>query len=290
MTALAVLTARIRAAFPGLAFEAARRNDIGDDHEVVILDDRWVFRFLRPGRGRRDLFAGERRLLDALAGRTPFAIPAYAYVSQAGDFGGYRLIEGDELTVERFAALAAAARTKILNQLAVFLREVHATAPATIANAAGVVPHEWSGGQFRDRWVSERRAMIADIAPALIGRADRFYDALAAMPPPAREVLTHGDLSADHMLLAPAGDRLAGVIDFGDACLGDPAYDLAFFFAYGEKPARQIVRLYDPQRSDPGLAGRARMHFLRFAIEQLRHHAPAVRISRVEASLTRAGF
>jgi aminoglycoside 2''-phosphotransferase len=35
--------------------------------------------------------------------------------------------------------------------------------------------------------------------------------------------LLHGDLSPDHILDDATADRLTGIIDFGDACLGDPA-------------------------------------------------------------------
>ena len=89
--------------------------------------------------------------------------------------------------------------------------------------------------------------MIAPAAPDFVPRADTFYDALANLPAPPREVVTHGDMSDDHMLLAHGGDRLVGVIDFANSCLGDPAYDLAYFFAYGEDAARRLVRLYDPE-------------------------------------------
>jgi aminoglycoside phosphotransferase (APT) family kinase protein len=36
-------------------------------------------------------------------------------------------------------------------------------------------------------------------------------------------VLIHGDLGAEHVLVD--GDRITGVIDWGDAAIGDPAVD-----------------------------------------------------------------
>ncbi|MHB8529468.1 MAG: phosphotransferase, partial [Caulobacteraceae bacterium] len=94
---------------------------------------------------------------------------------------------------------------------------------------------------------------------------------------PPREVVTHGDLTDDHILLAPGGERLAGIIDFGDACLADPAHDFAFFFAWGEAGARELARLYDPGGEDGGLINRARRHYVRFRLETLRHKASAER-------------
>jgi aminoglycoside phosphotransferase (APT) family kinase protein len=47
-------------------------------------------------------------------------------------------------------------------------------------------------------------------------------------------VLLHGDLGPEHLLCA--NGRLAGVIDWGDARIGDPALDLAWL-RHGTQPA-----------------------------------------------------
>ena len=39
-------------------------------------------------------------------------------------------------------------------------------------------------------------------------------------------VLIHGDFSSEHVLLDLAEKKVTGIIDFGDAAIGDPAYDL----------------------------------------------------------------
>ncbi len=36
------------------------------------------------------------------------------------------------------------------------------------------------------------------------------------------------DLWPEHVLFSRTTGRLAGIIDFGDVCIGDPDYDLAF--------------------------------------------------------------
>jgi aminoglycoside phosphotransferase (APT) family kinase protein len=45
----------------------------------------------------------------------------------------------------------------------------------------------------------------------------------AAVPPSADRTLIHGDLGAEHVFV-DAG-RITGVIDWGDAAIGDPAVD-----------------------------------------------------------------
>src|SRR5271168_935289 len=101
---LAGLVERIRTEFPLLRFADAKLNDFGEDHAVVLLDGRWAFRFPRSAAAAA-LGVMERRLLAQLNAVSPVATPHYEHVSQAGDFGGYRMIAGEELTEARFAAL-----------------------------------------------------------------------------------------------------------------------------------------------------------------------------------------
>lgn len=274
MNEAAGLAARIRAEFAGLAFDKAVLSDEGDDHRVLILDDAWVFRFprRREGEDRPALFRIELALLARLADVSPIPVPRYEFISADGGFGGYRKIAGEPMRPALFAALAPQARTSILDRIAQFLRLLHAMPPTAIARAGGEIAREWTGAAFRDRWIAERRAMVSQFVDApLLERMDRFYDLLANAGPPPREVLTHGDLSDDHMLVSPGRDGLAGIIDFGDACLGDPAYDLTFFLSYGEAAALRLADRYDPRGEDGGLLARARLSHARFRIEQLRH-------------------
>ena len=187
MAELASLIARIRAEFPDVDFARARLEESGDDHQVVVLDARWVFRFARPGRGREALAGPERGLLAWLAAKAPFAIPIFERVSAAGDFAGYSYIAGRPLRPQLYASLTEQARETILAAMAGFLTRLHAAPPATIAQADGAIAREWTGAMWRTRWLEERRAPVARFAPpALIARADRFYDAFASAEKPPR--------------------------------------------------------------------------------------------------------
>ncbi|HEV2363706.1 MAG TPA: aminoglycoside phosphotransferase family protein [Caulobacteraceae bacterium] len=262
--------ARIRAEFPKLAFARTRLEDSGADHRLVILDEEWVFRFPRTAE-RVPLFRAELQILEALRGAPVPPIPDYVFVSGAGVFGGYRLIAGEPLRARLFRALPGPIQGRILEEIAALLRAVHALTPAAIT-PPGVSPaREWSPADWTARYDAERRGQIAPfVPPELLPAIDGFYRAFARRPVSERAVVIHGDLSDDHLLLAPERDRLAGVIDFGDACLGDPAYDFTFFFAFGQAAAQRLATLYDPSGADPGLIERARWSYARYRIEQLR--------------------
>ncbi|MEO9213286.1 MAG: aminoglycoside phosphotransferase family protein [Caulobacteraceae bacterium] len=264
------LLVRIRGEFPDLRFAGAALNLDGDDHAVVILDERWVFRFPR-GRERLGLFRAELAVLPRVAEVSPLAVPRYAYVSRDRDFGGYALIAGREMRPAVFAALSGEARATVLGQIAGFLRALHGLDPALLDQPGVETARSWSAGDYARRWRAVYRGKIATIvAPDLLIRIDRFYDAFEGRPVGPRACIVHDDLTDDHMLLAPAGDRLAGIIDFGDVAIGDPAHDLAFFWSWGEAAAGELAALYDPGGADPAVLDRSRWWFARYVVGSLR--------------------
>jgi Ser/Thr protein kinase RdoA (MazF antagonist) len=72
----------------------------------------------------------------------------------------------------------------------------------------------------------------------LVHRVHALIDALQRLPsdPPPRAVV-HGDLNFRNFLVDEAG-VLSGVIDWGDAHIGDPAVDLSIIFSFCPPAAR----------------------------------------------------
>jgi aminoglycoside phosphotransferase (APT) family kinase protein len=74
---------------------------------------------------------------------------------------------------------------------------------------------------------------------------DRAVDDLLAAAAPLGEptgvpVLVHGDFHLRHLLVAADGTA-TGVIDWGDACLADPAVDLSMAYGGFAGPARTAL-------------------------------------------------
>ncbi|MFC9975085.1 aminoglycoside phosphotransferase family protein [Spirillospora sp. NPDC127200] len=124
-----------------------------------------------------------------------------------------------------------------------------------------------------DRW----RRFAADVRAELFGmmsdagrrRAERELAAAEGLPPLAGAVV-HGDLGPENVLWEDAGDgppRLAGVIDWDEAALGDPAEDLA---AIGAGHGRGLLaRVLAPRGlPDGGLAARIAAIGGTFALQQ----------------------
>jgi aminoglycoside 2''-phosphotransferase len=77
-------------------------------------------------------------------------------------------------------------------------------------------------------------------------------------------VLKHGDFGPSNILLDPQTQRIAGIIDFGSACLGDPAYDFAGLLSgYGESFVDRCRATYP---EIPTFCGRIRFYQGTFAL------------------------
>lgn len=267
----AALAARVRAAFPRLEFSQPVLNERGEDHYALILDHRYVFRFPRHDNHPTGLRL-ELAVLDALRGRCALPVPDYRYVAPGGDFAGYEMIDGVELTPDRFAALSRAAQETVLDQIAGFLSAIHGLAPDQVTARLGAGLEPWPNAGTPKDAASDGRARrlpsIARAMPELASLVDGFYGRLALRPPAAQR-LTHSDVTLDHLLLAPSGERLAGVIDFGDVELGDPAYDFTYLWSYGDWAPGHVFDRYALKDREPGLLERSRWHFARYRISRL---------------------
>ena len=256
------LTAQIRAAFPALRFSNARVEERGGDHRVLLLDAAYAFRF--PRETTHDLSV-EISVLRALRGRCDIAVPEYALTDPAGRFAGYPFIAGEELTPRRFALLPIEVRHHVLDQAGRFLAVLHGLPPETILPAARwprLAPVAEQVAHAREHCLPA----IARAFPPLARLLDTFCEG-GASDAAGHEVVLHGDLVDDHILLAPDGQRLAGIIDFGDVALGEPAHDLLGFWVYGREAVARVIAAYGAG-GDRRLQERSLRAFVRYRIDR----------------------
>jgi aminoglycoside phosphotransferase (APT) family kinase protein len=107
------------------------------------------------------------------------------------------------------------------------------------------------------------------LGPTLIEGADRFYEALPSAVATNRVAVTHRDFTEDHILLDPIEGRLAGVIDFTDAGLGDPAFDFTCLWAYGRWATEHAALSYRAGADNADMLSRSLWWFTRYRIDQV---------------------
>ncbi|MFD0275467.1 aminoglycoside phosphotransferase family protein [Kitasatospora sp. NPDC127111] len=224
-----LVRALLREQHPDLADLELRAVDGGWDNRVWRLGDGLAVRLPRTERAP-SLLDKERRWLPVLAPHLPLPVPVPVRAGRPSARFPWPWAVAAWVPGEP-ADLAPVSRGRqAAERLAGFLAALHRAAPADAPPGRDRgVPLATLTHQF-DR--SCRAAGLADGPDApygLGGLADGirevWEDAVAAPAWPGPAVWLHADLHPANVVVT--GGTLAGVLDFGDLCTGDPATDLA---------------------------------------------------------------
>jgi aminoglycoside phosphotransferase (APT) family kinase protein len=181
--------------------------DRGWDFKILVVDDEWVLRIPRSELSIEEL-EKEIELLPLLGPALPVEIPHFEHVWRDPLFVIYPLIRGASLRDEDSGGVRA------------FLDALHSLDSSNLP-----VP--------RPGWLDIYRGHAADwralVFPLLDADERSRGEALLAEVETLTgfaPTLVHCDLGPEHLLCRDG--RLVGVIDWGDAKIGDPAIDYAW--------------------------------------------------------------
>lgn len=193
-------------------------------------------------------------MLLALLATHSVSVPADAEAVLDGD-GRIAAVAYDYIDGVPVRVLGRDARASLAREVGAALTALHAI-PVETARAVGV-PEVDLGEELYRPMVE---ACLPHLGPR--GRAwleERFAAFIeGGGSAGAPRVLVHGDLGCGHLLASEAG-RLAGIIDWGDALIADPAYDLAALLANCPRGfAEWVIDAYEgPAKGDPDIRRRA---------------------------------
>jgi aminoglycoside phosphotransferase (APT) family kinase protein len=160
----------------------------------------------------------------------------------------HRIVEGEPATRARLGR--GRRRERLVEEIGGFLTRLHGI-PRQRALAAGVRELDLWRERYRPMFGESRGLLGPQSREWLDATAERFL-AEGGMDG-APSVLVHGDIAAEHIRVRPpaaagkpGGDgSLAGVIDFGDALLADPALDFGgLLLAYGWPFTERVLAHY----------------------------------------------
>ncbi len=239
------LLKRIKGSFPDIGWGSYVYIDEGWDHEVIILDNKLVFRF--PNDAQYSL-KNETEVLKNLKSLVPLAIPDYSFIAPDFSFVGYKLIAGQVLSKEFFDSLSVDSRTEIAKQLAGFLSALH---KIPLDSPYLSLVEKASMRQFQN----EVRQQTTEYLKPVLGSQDlslvmeiiEKIDLLLAKPLPS--VFLHGDVYSRHLLWDTDTNKL-GIIDFSDMYIGDPAYDFAELHEYGQQFVYEVYKYYSGPKDE----------------------------------------
>ncbi|MFE3985801.1 aminoglycoside phosphotransferase family protein [Nocardia tengchongensis] len=241
-----LVRALLRDQHPDLANLELRDIDGGWDNQMWRLGEDLAVRLPRTGRAPA-LLRAEQRWVPLLASRLPLPIPVPVRSGEPSSMFEHiwtitRWVEGEP------ADRAPIMRIDAADTLAKFLAALHHPAPtdAPINPTRGIPLASFHAG------VASGFDVIADRAGADKVRAV-WEKSVAAPVWQGAPLWLHGDLHPANVVVRD--ETLAGVIDFGEICAGDPATDLSaawillpagmanqFFDTYGQVDEATITR------------------------------------------------
>jgi aminoglycoside phosphotransferase (APT) family kinase protein len=130
-------------------------------------------------------------------------------------------------TAQAAAELGLPRLTALAGELGEVLARLHRTDPADVGLADFGRPEGYLERQLA-RWSKQLEASRSRELPGI----DELRDRLAgSLPPTPRAAIVHGDYRLDNVIFGD-DDRIAAVVDWEMATLGDPLTDLALFLIY----------------------------------------------------------
>ena len=224
----------------------------GWDNDVFLVDDAWIFRFPRrrdvAERLDREMAAASlaREALADLAVQVP-RIDRIGHPSKSFPyrFVGYRKVPGRPAPDLPDLAVSA---PLLGSQIGRILSRLHRIPPERAAD---------SGLKADEEGAREWHAEASHIAEDLLAREGQWIRSClewlegdprlpSRYEGPAR--FLHNDLCPDHVLMDSEG-RVSGLLDFGDAALGDPALDFFILPAWlGPAGTESALASYEIER------------------------------------------
>jgi aminoglycoside 2''-phosphotransferase len=225
----------IAACFPELPITSCAIHSQGWDSVAVLVDDTFIFRFPK----RPDVesqYRTEARLLPRLAATLSVAVPRFEFIWPGGaiypqSFAGYRMIAGQPLDAVLLRSLQA---EPLAEQLGRAIGEIHRfpTKQAALAGVPGGDAQHWRG-EYRALYERIQAEVFPLLSTSARERCSARFEAFLQNQAYFQfaPTLIHRDLNAEHILVDSARNTVSGMIDWGDAALGDPAIDFTGLYA-----------------------------------------------------------
>ena len=249
--------------FPEVRVRSVSQLQEGWASFVIEVNGELIFRF--PKRPEvEDNLRKEIRLMPKLSEHLSFRVPYFEYIWEGGKeydgwFVGYRKVDG--VPIGRWCTRKAHSARMIRN-LARMLTEIHRFPVKRYPELKLIF---FGPRQRKDKLKNLYAQVTEKVLPILSATERRktidFFERQLAVAEDFRfnSTLTHDDLSGPHILCDKTKDKINGVIDWEDGCIGDPAGDFyGILQDCGLSFTRRVIEEYEGE-PDPGIMQRVRL-------------------------------
>lgn len=242
----------VKKKFPNVESQKIQIYDDGWDYVVIVVNNRLAFRFPRREDYAKTLPI-EVGFLDQFANESPIRVPRLIYQKDEEaeiPYVVYDFIHGVQFTKGISRTFSRKELLAVAQKLGIFLTAVH-TFSTVKARQLGI-PIVDSLDSWQKRLTKIKNLVFPNISEDeqqwVVTLFENFFKTIRIVP--VKPVLTHSDIMPEHIIVDPMTHALSGIIDFGDMCIADPAYDFTFLSRYGEDFLNEVYRNYSLPKDD----------------------------------------
>ena len=256
-----ILVDRIKREFPEMEWKNSRFVGHGWDNNVIILDEKIVFRFPKEDDGKEEL-KKEITLLDYLQDKVNLPVPKYKWIAKDCAFAGYEMIDGKALRPEDYEKMEIEEKNEIAKNIAEFFTRLHSL-PIEEIRGIGVRDIK-PESVLRNIEEAVKNKITEKVPKENVDEIEKFLPILKkTLESSFHPVFLHRDISESNVLVKD--DKISGVIDFTDRAIGDPAEDFCRLWEFGQEFVKNVYEKYEGEK-DPEFLERSKIHYKKTAL------------------------
>lgn len=226
----AELTDRIAADFPKLKIERAKIVGAGWHHTAIEVNDTIIFRLPR---GVHEQPVGsviyEMAILKHLAGKLPVEIPNPLYIAPNNAYFGYPKLSG-KILMDVYPSFSEKDKSQLVEDWVDTAIAIHREVSVDMARKLGIPDFDESDED--EELAKEARQILTfeGLDKAVMDFAKYTIEAASRINMKEHVSFIHNDLQFQNFLVDPKTNRITGLFDWTDICIGP----LAREFSLGE--------------------------------------------------------